>query len=392
MVETHRVLVIGPDAGLVRELRAAAEAFDGMSISIEHEPSATNGLQRASNRSPGLVVFDDRLGGPELERLTRELLETRYRGQTVIAYRPELDELAEGSTVWLNLVRNDVRDFVHRPVSSADLERLLGRDGSTGRAQGAPTESQSPVVSVASNKGGVGKTTLAVNLAVTLAREAPEQVLLIDASLQLGTCASQLDLDDEVCLTDVVRERERLDPTLLRSLARVHSSGLHVLPAPRNAIEASEIGETALARTIAVAKRAYSWVIVDTFPMLDEVAIAVLDLCDRVFVVTSSSVPTVRGVSAHLDLLARVGIPSDRIRVLWNRSRPGFSGALKAGDLESTLGRPADHVVPFSKSFMVGADQGEPPAWTGHRFSRARRSVEAIARQLRSDLEPEAVR
>lgn len=389
MVDTHRVLVIGPDSGLLAELRAAAKVLENSSIAIEHEAEAANGLERASNGPPRLVMIDDGLGEDVLERLTGELREARFQGQAVVAFRPELAGLTEGSSVWLKLVRNDVRDFLRRPVSSADLERLLTR-GQEGTAAdvGATATSTGRVLLLASNKGGVGKTTLAVNLAVVLARREPDQVLLLDASLQLGTCAGQLDLDDDICLTDVIRESERLDPTLLRSLVRVHSSGLHVLPAPRNAVEASEVNEIALARAISIARRTYKWVIIDTFPMLDEVAMAALDLCDRVFVVTSGSVPTVRGVGGYLDLLSRVGVPTDRIRVLWNRSRPSFAGSLKGDDLEETLGRPADHVVPFSKGFMIGADQGVPLVLSSSRLSRGRRAIERIAKGVLADFEP----
>ena len=104
------------------------------------------------------------------------------------------------------------------------------------------------------------------------------------------------------------------------------------------------MNEIALARAISIARRTYKWVIIDTFPMLDEVAMAALDLCDRVYVVTSGSVPTVRGVGGYLDLLTRVGVPADRIRILWNRSRPSFAGSLKAGDLEDTLGLSLIHI------------------------------------------------
>src|SRR5205085_1192326 len=83
---------------------------------------------------------------------------------------------------------------------------------------------------------GVGKSTISVNLACGLATRHPERVLLLDASLQMGVCATMLDLQPEASLTDAAQERDRLDEVLLRQLATPHPCGLHLLPAPADAL------------------------------------------------------------------------------------------------------------------------------------------------------------
>ena len=94
----------------------------------------------------------------------------------------------------------------------------------------------------------MGKSTTAVNAAVGLAVRHPERVLLIDASLQMGVCASLLDLTPATSLTDVVREKDRLDETLIRQLAVPHKSGLHLLAAPADAVEAGDIDDEVMSR------------------------------------------------------------------------------------------------------------------------------------------------
>src|SRR5207237_6082693 len=121
------------------------------------------------------------------------------------------------------------------------------------------------------NRGGVGKSALSVNVACGLARRYPDEVLLVDTSLQVGTCAMLLDLKPTTSIVDAIRERDRLDKTLLRHLTLRHGSGLRLLAAPTDALEGSEVDDEAISRIINMARRSFEYVVIDTFPMLDSV-------------------------------------------------------------------------------------------------------------------------
>jgi pilus assembly protein CpaE len=214
-------------------------------------------------------------------------------------------------------------------------------------------------VSFISNKGGVGKSTLAVNAACGLAERCPERVLLVDASLQLGVCASMLDVQPQTTLTDVVRERDRLDETLLRQFATIHESGLHLLAAPRDAVEAAEVDDASLARVLTLARRSYDYVLVDTFPMFDRIVISVLDLSDRAFLVLENVVPTLLGAVKLLDLLDSLGFPQDKERIILNRVAR-IPGSVKPADVAQRLGRDIHYVVPYHKRIITAANTGRP--------------------------------
>jgi len=160
-----------------------------------------------------------------------------------------------------------------------------------------------------SNKGGVGKSTRATNTGVAIARRGKQSVLLNDGSIQMGVAAALLDLTPNATLTDLARESERFDPTMIRQTAAVHSSGLHLLAAPADAVEAMEIDDVLMARIITMARQTYDIVIVDTFPMFDRIVIAALDLSDRVYVVLENVVPTLLGGVKLLGVLERIGYP-----------------------------------------------------------------------------------
>ena len=235
----------------------------------------------------------------------------------------------------LAAVRAGVKDFLRRPVSSTELGDLLGRVLKSGGTRGGATPGK--IVTFVSNKGGVGKSTLAVNAACGLALRRPERVLLIDLSIQMGVCASMLDLRPPATVTDAVRQHDRLDETLLRQVATVHSSGLHLLAAPSGAVEAAEIDDESVIRLLTLARRAYDFVVVDTFPMIDRVMLAVLDLSDRAYVVVENVVPTLLGAIKFVELLDGLGVDRARQRVVLNRFT-SLPGSLPAADVAAATG------------------------------------------------------
>ena len=225
-------------------------------------------------------------------------------------FRPDVfgHDVSE-SAVLIEAIRAGIRDFLRRPLSRIDLEQLLER---LHRRPAAPAALRSGrIISFVSNKGGVGKSTVSVNVACSLAQRHPEQVLLIDTSLQMGVAATMLDLKPPTSLTDTVRERDRLDETLLRQLAVPHECGLHLLAAPADAIEGAAIDDEIMSRVLTLARRAYDFVIVDSFPLLDRVMMVVLDLSDQTYIVLESMVPTVLGIARLLKLLDSLSIPGN---------------------------------------------------------------------------------
>lgn len=379
MTVAVHVLVVGGDDNLVDEL---SSAFDGRDVraDVARADDVSGAVLAARDTVPDVVVADLELGVAELSRLGDELVDAAPRAVLLAAYAPRTLDAQGGASaaILIDAVRGRVRDFLRRPVSSAELDAVLARHRGGDRRDGVPL---GRITTFFGNKGGVGKSTVAVNVAASLARRRPGRVLVVDASLQLGVCASAFDLEPETTLVDAARQAARLDPTLLRSLTVEHPCGLEVLAAPTDAVEAGEIDEASLARVLGVARRAYDHVIVDTFPVLDGVALAAIDRSDRVYVVTSSLVPVVSGVARLLEVFDRVGCPPSRRGVVLNHAQPPFAGGLRADDVAARLGCDVDHVVPFDKRALVALNVGEP-AVLSSRFGRFRRAIEGIVEEI----------
>jgi pilus assembly protein CpaE len=190
----------------------------------------------------------------EIGALAKDLLAQVPESVIAGAFTPDHLEhgQSEGATI-IELLRAQLRDFLRRPLSTTELRAVLDRLFS--RLPGTAPAAQGRVAAFISNKGGVGKSMLAVNVACALALRHPDEVLLIDTSLQIGTCSMLLDLKPTTSIVDAIRERDRLDKTLLRHLTLRHGTGLRLLAAPTDALEGAEVDDEAISRIINMARR-----------------------------------------------------------------------------------------------------------------------------------------
>jgi pilus assembly protein CpaE len=374
-----QIIVIGNDAALAEELHAAAASLRAYRPVLRFVNDPRQAVEAARSWRPQLALVDIGTDLSLLKDLAREIRASVPEAAVVGVYRPDLlaDELRD-HTKLIEAYRAGVQDFLRRPISSADLSSVMDR-------LSAPLTSRAAalgkIVSFIGNKGGVGKSTVAVNVACGLARRHPESVLLIDASLQLGACASLLNLRPSTTLTDVARQRDRLDETLIRQLAVPHRSGLHVLAAPSTAVEGVEITDEVLSRLLTLARRCYKFVVIDTFPVFDRMVLAAIDLSEAVYVVFDNAVLTVSGVPRIVDLLRGFGVPPERQHLVLSRYLRTY-GSPTSTEVARRLGRTVDHVVPYDRRMIAAANFGEPLILTAGRFNAARRGLMRIVDEI----------
>ncbi len=358
METTPQILVVGSDPMLKSEFAAAVSGLRKWRPVVHFEPDLRQGVEAARSRRPDLVCAQVE-GGSHALRSFAEDVKACAAGTAVAAlYRTDGVSTQESNpALFIEAMRADVQDFLRRPLATGELQQLLDRLFK--RPTGDPKE-LGRVISIVSNKGGVGKSTLSVNIAAGLAREAPDRVLLVDVSLHLGSCAPMLDLEAPTTLASAAREHSRLDETLVRQLAVRHESGLHVLAAPVDAVEAAEIDDEGLARILTLARRTYDFVIVDTFPMLDGLIMSILDLSDRAYVIVQNVVPNVHGAAHFLPVLEHIGFPRERVRVVLNNNFQKCAGTLKTADVAARLNREVHHVIPYQKRLITALNTGQP--------------------------------
>ena len=377
-----RILIVSADVSLRAEIESALDSRSVSTVTIRAADSVREGVEAARAHTPDLTFVEYEPGEQDvLARFATDVATHSPESVVIAVYRPEVfgAGASESDSIIAGL-RAGVQDFVRRPVSNHDLGRWLERLDSRGASR---PNHRSFQVAFSSTKGGVGKSTLSVNTACELARSSAQRVLLIDASLQLGVCHTLLGLTPARNINDAASEIERLDETLLRELTVEHESGLHLLPAPSDPIEATSINDDTMARILSTARRAYDYVVVDTLPMLESVVLAVLDMSDLAYLVSQATVPSVLGQAKFLEALEKVGVSKERQRLVLNRNHARFAGEIETSDVKQRLGREVDHQVPYDRRVLTATNDGQPLVLrTGGRFRRFTQSVRRIAQEI----------
>jgi pilus assembly protein CpaE len=235
------------------------------------------------------------------------------------------------------------------------------------------------IVTVFSPKGGTGKTVLATNLAAACAAGGL-RTLLVDFDLQFGDSALTLAVAPKASISDLAASAGRVDVDKLNAFVATDSrTGLALLAAPKRPEEAEVVGQDELAGVLKAARAAYDAVVVDTGPLFDRAVLAAIDHTDRLLLVCTPEVTSLKNVRLGLETIDRLGFPRDRISLVANRM--GAKGGVDRGDIERALEAEIAYELPDDPAVPVAVNRALPVV-VGDEASRFARDVV----ELRDDL------
>ncbi len=254
--------------------------------------------------------------------------------------------------------RSDITSVVAAFERAADLA-FERRESIRAQRPPAPAVVVAPkgrITVVISPKGGSGKTVVATNLAVSLARQFPGDVVLVDLDLQFGDVASSLGLTPNYTMYTAT-QASGSEASLLKAYLTPHSSQLLVLCAPDDPSEADDVKEGDAIRIVQELARLFAWVVVDTGAGLDDMTLSVAEAASDLLMVSSTDVPSVRGIRKEAMILDQLGVRATRHFVL-NRSdaRVGLSPA----DIAATTGFTIMASIPSSRAVPTSVNVGVP--------------------------------
>jgi pilus assembly protein CpaE len=286
---------------------------------------------------------------------------------------------------WQAAMRAGVRDLLPPTADAGEIRAAVERAGSTAAGRRRvlrPVEETARytgrVITVASPKGGVGKTTVSANLAIGLTAAAPQSTVLVDLDVQFGDVASALGLAPEYALPDVAHGPAAEDTMVLKTFLTQHPSGLYAVCGAESPAAGDTVTGADVSRLLTSLAREFRYVVVDTAPGLSEQTLAALDRATDVVMVTSMDVPGVRGLRKELDVLRELCmIPAGR-HVVMNLA--DARGGLSVRDVETAIGTGVDVVVPRSAAVPVSTNQGVPIVAGGRKDPAARELQRLVAR------------
>ena len=223
-----------------------------------------------------------------------------------------------------------------------------------------PQKSKCRIISVYSNKGGVGKTSIASNLALELAKITKENVALVDLNFQFGDVTTFLDLQATFNISHMLQNREKLNEDfLLATMEKYKDTSLYVLADPPYLNQEDKIPVKEISHLFEVLRNTFSYVIVDTSSGFNKQAIAALENSDLVFLVTINNLPALRNCQRCLELFEKMGLEKDKIQILINRYME--NDEISADEAEKVLGKSLYWKIPNNYFTMMSAiNKGVP--------------------------------
>ena len=307
---------------------------------------------------PDVLLIGPHAPAPDVLTLAARL-DVQSPGISVVLMADPSPEMLQAA------MRAGIRDVLPGNADIAEIRVAVERAGqaATGRRRVLrPVEETARytgrVITIASPKGGVGKTTVSTNLAIGLTAAAPQSTVLVDLDVQFGDVASALSMVPEYTLPDVVRGPASEDTMVLKTFLTQHPSGLYAVCGAESPAAGDTVRGEDVTRLLAMLAREFRYVVVDTAPGLSEQTLAALDRATDVVMLTSMDVPGVRGLRKELDVLRELCmIPAGR-HVVMNFADP--KGGLSVRDVETTIGTGVDVVLPRSSAVPGSTNQGVP--------------------------------
>lgn len=328
-------------------------------------------------RRPELVVFGPMMPTQlslSLARTLRDLADVL----ALVSDDPEIVPAARAAGITQFLDHDPELEHLDALFAEARDRVARLRGVADPRRPGEPRE-PGRIVVVASPKGGVGKTTVAVNVAVGLAEAEPSQVAIVDLDLQFGDVAAQLGVTPRHSAVDAMGKAAARDEFVLSTFLHEHPDGFFVLPAPESPAAADKVDPKRVGHLLRQLAARFRHVVVDTSPGLGDVALAAIEQASTLVVVAGPDVTSVRGVRKALEVLRELELLPAAAPIVLNAVEP--RAGLGADDAATILGQPVDVVVPRSRAVLRGGNLGIPVLLTAPRDPAAR-ALRGLARRV----------
>ncbi len=334
-IDKIRVLIVD-DIPETRENVRKLLAFEADVEVVGVAATGREAVQLARDLQPNIVMMD--INMPDMDGITAVEMISR---DVPIAQVIMMSVQSEADYLRRSMLAG-ARDFLTKPFTSEDLVSTIRRVYRMGQTRAATLAASAPpttqpqagkgsatavlpgkegaLIVVFGPKGGIGTTTLAVNLAVALQqRSEGNRTILVDASLQFGDVGVFLNLPPNRNITDLCATIEDLDPDSIDTSAVAHASGIKALLAPPRPEMADLVNPDYLKRILEELRRQYDYVVVDTATIVNDTVLTALDLADRIVLVATPDIPSIKNARLFFEITDALSYPPNKIMLVINK-------------------------------------------------------------------------
>ena len=253
--------------------------------------------------------------------------------------------------------------------------------GAAAAAAAAAGREMGKIITFFSPKGGVGRTTIATNLAVALHQLTGKPVVLVDGSLPFGDIAVILNMSPKAkTIADLIGSFETADSDVVESILVQHSTGIKVMLAPPTPESTELITGAHIKHVLELLRERYAYIVVDTWPSFQEQVITMLDVADVILTLMTLEITSLKNVRVFMEVVEKLGYDEAKVQLVANRN--DSSGGIKASDVEASLGRKIPHtIVSDGRTLVLAVNRGVPFV-ISHRDSQVAKDIFALAQRM----------
>lgn len=394
-----RVLIVDDIAETRENIRKLLQFESDVEV-IGTARSGKEGIQLSQELDPDVVLMD--INMPDIDGISAaEQLAVRAPRAAVImmSVQGEADYLRRSMLA-------GAREFLVKPFSSDELtasirqvhqrerEKLSRMTQEAAGAATAPVPTQlatrsepGQLIAVFSPKGGVGRTTIAANVAIAAAADLGKKVILVDGSFQFGDVGVLLDLNPKnKSIADLVPDLEGGDPDSLEPFIINHSSGIRVLLAPPTPEMAELVTAPAVRRILELLRMQADIVVVDCMSSFNDTTLMILDEADIILTVLSLEITSIKNMRLFLEVADHLGYQPGKVRLVLNRADAALG--IRVPDVEQSLGRKVDHTIVSDGRSVVYALNRGVPFYLSNREAPVSQDILKIAQGFAGDASP----
>jgi pilus assembly protein CpaE len=393
--EKIRVLVVD-DISETRENIRKLLQFESDVEVVATARSGKEAIQLAVDTKPDVVLMD--INMPDMDGITAtEIIRKQMPYIQVVILSVQNDQ---------NYMRRAMlvgaRDFLTKPPNADELTSAIRRAGQMARDEKAKgtqvfsnaASSNQPhqmagfkngkIIMVYSPKGGVGCTTVAVNLALALHNEETEAAL-IDTNLQFGDVAVFLNEQGKNSILDLTPRAEELDPDIINEvMIKNVSTGLHILSAPSKPESAEKVKAEQVGKLLTYLKNMYSYIVVDTSTYVNDITLAVLDVSNVIVLLTTQDIPSIKNSRLFLDLMLTLEIPRDKVAFTINRYDKRI--AITPEKIGENMKQHISAIIPLDERVVITSVNRGVPFVIDNKTQPAAKGIYSLAEAVRSKL------
>ena len=345
------VLLIDRDENSRSVVKAYLTEIEGVGIAAEFS-DFEEGFKLAGNSGRCIVVVDV---SENLDRISSAIKELKMCNSE--AFVVALSNRASADVI-IKALRSGAKEFIAKPVIKTEFVEIF--KSIIKDINSEETKDTCKIISTFSNKGGIGKTSIAVNLAVELAQMSKEKVALIDLNLQLGDVATFLDMTPPFAMDYIADNINNLDEDeLLKAMTRYKNTSLYVIADPLNIDKSKDITAEQIKNILTALKKTFSYIVIDIGTNIDSKTITALDFSDLILLIAIVNLPAIRSTQRCMELFDKLGYNADKIKLVLNRYMENED--IKTSDIEEVVKQKVYWKIPNNYLIMMSAiNKGVP--------------------------------